>query len=252
MPKYKIAIGFPTGDYKLHQCVSVSLLQMMNGKDWSEYHFDILTETGIYIENNRNKICERFLAETEADYLYFWDYDNGLFPDAFDLYMEGMARDDIHILSGLYFRKEKHPRFVGGLALADMQGYTSDIAMFCGNSGPINLTKMPNVTKAMSGAGALMIKRDVFNNVPKPWFQTHSYRPDELRWDIWGMMTEDVYFCELAQKHGYDIWLDPRIESPHYKGDEVWPKNWHQYERPEEERVDVEVKVISREDYLGG
>ena len=46
------------------------------------------------------------------------------------------------------------------------------------------------------GFGALLMRRDVFERVPEPWF-TLDWRAGE-----------DIAFCVTAKKHGIQVWLD--------------------------------------------
>jgi len=185
----------------------------------------------MYIIRNRNDICKDFL-KTDCDFLYFWDSDNGIFPDAFDLFMYGMKDPEVNILSGLYFRKEPGMRAVPGLSFKGMDGaYTSETAMFV-SGGLIDLTTYAGAVKGMTGGGTLMIRREVIEAISFPWFDTKWYQEEPLKgYDegFWGMQTEDVFFCEKAQELGYHIHLDTRIESPHYRGNDCYPENWAQW-----------------------
>ncbi len=52
------------------------------------------------------------------------------------------------------------------------------------------------------GMGVMLVKAEVFRKLPKPWFQI-SYLPNA------GMyIGEDIYFCKLAQAHGYKVSID--------------------------------------------
>ena len=59
------------------------------------------------------------------------------------------------------------------------------------------------------GMGCMMVKREVFEALPKPWFG-HEYNP---LLDNYG--GEDIYFCNQAQSHGFDIWVDAEIQLAH-------------------------------------
>lgn len=60
-----------------------------------------------------------------------------------------------------------------------------------------------------TGFGALLIRRDVFEKVPTPWFEL----PDS--------MTEDIYFFRKVQELGIPIIIDPTIACGH-KGEWGW------------------------------
>lgn len=52
------------------------------------------------------------------------------------------------------------------------------------------------------GFGIMLIHLDVFRKIPKPWFM-NEYVPDID--DYYG---EDWFFCRVAEKAGFDIWID--------------------------------------------
>jgi hypothetical protein len=237
MPKYKIMIGFVTGNRMVHNCVPVSLIHMLSGKDWSDYEFEVACETGIYVERNRNNVVTKFL-KSESDYLYFWDYDNGIFPDAFDIFMETMEDPNVHIVSGLYFRKGWAGKMVAGIMRTEGDdGYVCSPYMFLGG-GLTNLSKVPGFFQGMVGSGCLMIRREVLETIPAPWFSTKHYQNKDGSWTF---SSEDVGFSELAQEYGYDIYMDTRVRSPHYWQQFVFPGEW------EQEGMDVAPTELVRE-----
>ena len=62
---------------------------------------------------------------------------------------------------------------------------------------------------AALGGGCVLIKAEVFQKVPQPWFW---YKIADN-----GMVTmsNDWYFCEKARENGYKIWCDPTINPGH-------------------------------------
>lgn len=52
------------------------------------------------------------------------------------------------------------------------------------------------------GCAVMLIAASVFKALPEPWFSTPW---DEKTGKHTG---EDVYFCNLARQHGFDIWID--------------------------------------------
>lgn len=57
------------------------------------------------------------------------------------------------------------------------------------------------------GFGFTLVKREVFEAVPKPWFAT-GWVKDPDTGDIGGVLSEDIYFCMAATKAGFDILVD--------------------------------------------
>lgn len=59
------------------------------------------------------------------------------------------------------------------------------------------------------GGGCVLIKADVFKNVPQPWFWYKIAETGAVT------MSHDWFFCERARDAGYDVWLDPSIKPGH-------------------------------------
>lgn len=59
------------------------------------------------------------------------------------------------------------------------------------------------------GMGCMMIKRQVFEQLPKPWFN-HAY---DKNTDTYS--GEDIYFCNQAGHHGFEVWVDAEIQLAH-------------------------------------
>lgn len=51
------------------------------------------------------------------------------------------------------------------------------------------------------GCGVMMVKREVFEKTPQPWFWFEVLPGDKL-------LGEDVYFCVKAGDAGFDTWVD--------------------------------------------
>ncbi len=59
------------------------------------------------------------------------------------------------------------------------------------------------------GTGFLLIKLSVFDKIPEPWFQFGRAASGDL---VYG---EDAFFCQEAQKAGFDVWADPKVNVNH-------------------------------------
>lgn len=66
------------------------------------------------------------------------------------------------------------------------------------------------------GFGCALVKRQVFDQLPYPWFKYVNY-------DSGSVLSEDLYFCSEANKKGIEVWADTRVRCGHRTG-------YYQYE----------------------
>ena len=57
------------------------------------------------------------------------------------------------------------------------------------------------------GMGVMLIKAQVFKALPQPWFQI-GYAPK-----IGEFVGEDIYFCKLAQRHGFKVMINNSVSA---------------------------------------
>jgi GT2 family glycosyltransferase len=75
------------------------------------------------------------------------------------------------------------------------------------------------------GFGAVMIRKEVFENVPQPWF--------DAGWGPTGVVGEDVHFCVKAGDNGFDTYVDHEL-SMHIKHIGTYEYGWDDFEQLEE------------------
>lgn len=68
------------------------------------------------------------------------------------------------------------------------------------------------------GMGCALIKTDVFTRTSYPWYDWVNYG-DANR----GMLSEDLYFCELCRSHKIEIYTDTRVGCGHMFRYVQWP-----------------------------
>ena len=73
------------------------------------------------------------------------------------------------------------------------------------------------------GMGVMLIKREVFEALAEPWFET-PWRVDKR-----GYIGEDVFFCQKAAAAGFKIWIDHDVSKEighigtfEFKHDHTW------------------------------
>lgn len=69
---------------------------------------------------------------------------------------------------------------------------------------------MPLQEVGATGIGCMLVRRDVFVAIGKPWFK-RTFAEDGLTIS----KSDDVWFCEQARKAGYKVYVDTTLESGH-------------------------------------
>jgi hypothetical protein len=140
------------------------------------------------IDLARNQIAEGILSEPSFTHLLFVDSDNiTTSPPDVNEAISRLLKHDIPIVCGLY--RLKTPNYPFSIA------FSPDAA----NDRLFEITGC--------GMGFCLIKREVFEKVPRPWFE---YKDDGVE-----LVGEDVYFCEKARASGYKVFADPTILLSH-------------------------------------
>jgi hypothetical protein len=55
---------------------------------------------------------------------------------------------------------------------------------------------------AAIGMGVMMVRAEVFQTMPQPWFHIH-FSPDSAVYT-----GEDIWFCRGSREAGFEVWLD--------------------------------------------
>lgn len=146
------------------------------------------------ISQARNLAAEEFLADKENTHLLFIDDD--IVPPI--NIISKLLNDDKMVVSGWYLYR-------GNQQLSAMnrtkQGWTS-----------LNIKQLTDKPQELisvdgCGAGCLMIKREVFNLIDKPYFLEAK--------DAKGV-GEDLYFCSNCKAHSIPIYIDATLYCRHW------------------------------------
>jgi hypothetical protein len=70
---------------------------------------------------------------------------------------------------------------------------------------------------AYTGFGWMLMKKGVFESLEYPWFQPIWKEYEHNGKQIREFTMEDVAFCDLIQRKGYQIFIDPEIVVGHEK-----------------------------------
>ncbi len=152
-----------------------------------DYEFYIQMEMGADIASSRNRLAQAALDQ-KADYLLFIDYDM-YFPPRTISTLLSRKKD---VIGATYNFRQDPPKSTA-IPLEGTEAKTDE---------PFKVECM--------GAGMLLIKTEVFNKFPKPWFMW-GYTPEGTL--LYG---EDTYFCQMAKNQGsVDVWADPTLGVKH-------------------------------------
>ncbi len=132
-------------------------------------------------------------AYKQATHVFFIDDDMLLPPTA----LLHLLKHDVPIVGGLYFGRMQPHLPIAYRHVEDNQWIP--ITEFCAGLQEVDAI----------GAGCLLIKREVFEKMSRPWFEFSD------------RMGEDMYFCEQAKQLGYTILLDADVECKHIAQMEV-------------------------------
>lgn len=145
------------------------------------------------ITNNRNDVVGKFL-DTDADFLLMIDGDN-------------VPPQDIIKLA------DYNKPVIGGMCFGYMD---NNLIPFCMEKNKEGMYDIADVyvgegVKEVDaiGSGVMMIRRDVLEEVPKPFENTY----DAFGKKIKGL---DFHFCEKAKKKGYKIYCNTDMPCSHW------------------------------------
>jgi GT2 family glycosyltransferase len=146
--------------------------------------FDLSISRGVYVDWRRNFTVLQ--SDTECSHYLFVDADI-IFTERHIDKLVGLNAD---VVSGAYRMREKHHHFAAGYTREPVE-YIADTT-----TGVLDVDFV--------GGGFLLVKKDVLDRLPYPWFHRAWAEGDGRRFQ----RGEDVSFCMLAREHGYRIILD--------------------------------------------
>lgn len=117
---------------------------------------------------------------------------------------------DIHFPANIVDKFLKHNQDIVAANYSTRYHPYQSVAFTDANNADKRLDTKVGLHKVWAvGLGCVMIKRSVFETLPKPWF-AHEYNKD-----IDTFSGEDIYFCNQANHHGIDVWVDAEIQLAH-------------------------------------
>lgn len=194
--KLKIGIGICTGKSIDTDFVKMLLTRI---QEWStRYVLKIMINSAIPLDLSRNNIVD-MAKEEKCDYLFFIDSDVLIGENQ----LEKLISYNKDAITGVY-----HQRSFPYYALPRNRVSKS---LYCPIEIDIKDENIDIVEIDGSGMGCFLIKMDIFDKIPYPWFEFKYHQKDEK----WGQISEDLYFCEKLKDIGIKIYCDPKIECTH-------------------------------------
>jgi len=187
-----------------HEVLVATLTRETTTTAWAKSHrqmrlppgSDIIYLAGMPFDHARNHACEAML-KNGFHYLFFVDDDVQIPPNAYDI-LKSVNRD---IVSGLYYRRNDPIAPVAIVKTPQGTGWLPEWKL-----GQIIEVKYV-------GAGCLLIRRNVLETMPPPWFEWMCDRGDVPTED---RTSEDFTFCRKAKdRHGFSIYVDTRVQCVH-------------------------------------
>ena len=178
----KICIGISSGEYIKTKTVAtiVSLVKL-------HPELDLIIKQSCLVHKNRNDIVEEALKK-DYTHIFFIDSDMCFSPKI----LERLLSRDKDIVAGDYNKRNLNKESVVKLLKNDIiKGKYTEL-FECESAG----------------TGCMLIKTDVFKNIPKPYF---AFSDDIQKEEV----GEDTFFCLKAKRYGYKIYCDPTIEIGH-------------------------------------
>lgn len=154
-------------------------------------------KAGSLIYTSRNSLA-MMAIQMDADFVFWLDSDMVFKSDTLARMMDTLKKNDLDILTGLYFRRV--PPY--SPVLFDKLEQNGEITEFS------EFNKIPDELFEVGGCGfgCVLMKTDVFFDVQSKFGNMFAPR---------GNNGEDVAFCIRARECGYKIYCDPSIVCGH-------------------------------------
>jgi len=234
----------------LHQA-TLSALDMPcpNAHIYESHIFDI--------GESRQSLTEMFMNIPEATEILYVD-DDITIPDRKSLVkMHGFLESkNESIVSGLYWEKSqatiickecgswKHRPLI--LAMAEQNGQI--LFGFPFQDKPIPENSVIKVGAVP--AGFLLVKREVFEKIPPPWFVYGDPELTKKQAIKTGQpFGEDVYFSRKARQAGFNLWVDTRAKLLHYVPNFIGDSESLEFVRTGMTHITEDVQAM-RQEYL--
>ena len=176
---------------------------------------------GYDVATARNRIAQKAL-DLNVDYVLMVDNDVTVPNDALKLLLE----DPKEVCVGYYAHRGEDNLYHGRTCLCKLEDENGEKyyhypleSEYTGEE--LHRMAEKGVTKVEihgGGMGCALIQTEVFRKASYPWYDWVNYG-DANR----GMLSEDLYFCQLCRIHGIAVYADVRVACGHLLRHVQWP-----------------------------
>lgn len=179
----KICLGMAVSDYIRSRTAGMMFTLAQKYPDMK-----LIIHQGPYVHQNRENVARDFL-QTDCTHLFFVDSDMLFKPEVLD----SLIKSDKDVIGAQYYRRVERE----GVPVVNTRY----------NMPGMSMPNHPFVQSPLA-TGCLLIKREVFEKVPAPWFAVGL---DEA--GAW--VGEDVFFSRKVGLAGIQMWMDGSLEVKH-------------------------------------
>jgi len=229
-PEFRVAIAVPHRNGQCH----IALARTMAAMDMSGVDVKLLDNSASSIVENRNALVQQFLdLPFDCTHMFFIDSDMTVPPDG----LKKLLAADKPVISGvcvdkrdmLFIVRKRIDRFHYRVVQEEWSKYPM-------GSGPHWIIKDELRDKVLpcdaAGAGCLMIKREVFEGTPYPWFY-QDFNPEQTGHNRESLVSEDFTFFYKAQQAGFECFVHTGVLCDHWLGTAKFPPFWQEQQAPQ-------------------
>jgi hypothetical protein len=181
----QLSICIPARD-QVHTVFARSLAYLTSKLTAKNINYDLHIVSSSVIAESRTRLANEAL-DANATHLLWLDTDLHFPPTVVDTFL-------------------KHNKDIVAATYSTRYSPYKNVAF----TNPDNIEERLDATHGLHkvwavGMGCMMIKAEVFDKLPKPWF-AHQYNNETDNFS-----GEDIYFCNQAYKHDIDVWIDADV-----------------------------------------
>lgn len=184
-----------------------------------ELHFDFVR--GYDCATARNNIAQKTL-DGAYDYVLMVDNDVVLPTDA----LKNLTDDIKDVCLGYYAHRDTDNIYRGRVCVCKLYqpngkkyfNYPLESEYTAEELHDIREKRHKKLQIHGGGMGCAFINAALFRRLKYPWYDWVNYKDDNR-----GMLSEDLYFCELCRKDNIPIFTDSRVECGHILRRVQWP-----------------------------